>query len=220
MGIPDWPDESVPRGNLCITTPIPFKYYESSLNNNLKAPIHVGIPEGLESREHGQYECPNIPRSQFNQDGKKETTSDKLVVCSTIPGSHGVHSTEVDRCLQHRKPIDRVGPIASSSMKSLQAQRLLFVAESERHNNLILEALEIQDKIMEKIQRKRSKRIKLKKAYWLTLVLSVLAALFPVVQASTLNGPALFDKDQKMDKLISKNQIAYHFKKNVREVTQ
>jgi hypothetical protein len=35
-----------------------------------------------------------------------------------------------------------------------------------------------------------------------------------------MNGPALFDKDQRMDKLILKNQIGYHFKKVVREVSQ
>ena len=89
MGIPDWPDESVPRGNLCITTPIPFKYYKSNLDNNLKAPIHVGIPESLNFKEPDHYECPTIPRSQFNQNGKEKTTSDKLVVYPTVRSSYG-----------------------------------------------------------------------------------------------------------------------------------
>ena len=37
---------------------------------------------------------------------------------------------------------------------------------------------------------------------------------------SPLDGPTLFDKHQKMDKLILKNQIGYHFKRVVREVSQ
>jgi hypothetical protein len=44
--------------------------------------------------------------------------------------------------------------------------------------------------------------------------------MMPVLNAMPLNGPALFDKDQVMDKLISRNQIVYHFKKSVRGVTQ
>jgi len=35
---------------------------------------------------------------------------------------------------------------------------------------------------------------------------------------NALDAPELFDKDQKMEKLVVKNQIAYHFKKVVREV--
>jgi hypothetical protein len=38
--------------------------------------------------------------------------------------------------------------------------------------------------------------------------------------ANPLSGPELFNKHQKMDKLILKNQIGYHFKKVVREVSQ
>ena len=37
---------------------------------------------------------------------------------------------------------------------------------------------------------------------------------------STVNPPELFGKEEKMDKLIIKNQIAYHFKKVVKEVGQ
>ena len=37
---------------------------------------------------------------------------------------------------------------------------------------------------------------------------------------TTINPPDLFGKEEKLDKLIIKNQIAYHFKKVVREVNQ
>ena len=38
--------------------------------------------------------------------------------------------------------------------------------------------------------------------------------------SDSINSPELFGKDEKLDKLIIKNQIAYHFKKVVREVSQ
>ncbi len=36
----------------------------------------------------------------------------------------------------------------------------------------------------------------------------------------SVNGPSLFNKDSKMDKLVLSNQIGYHFRKVVREVSQ
>ena len=36
----------------------------------------------------------------------------------------------------------------------------------------------------------------------------------------SVNAPELFGKDEKMDKLVIRNQVAYHFKKIVREVSQ
>ena len=47
-----------------------------------------------------------------------------------------------------------------------------------------------------------------------------LFTLLPIMTVMSTNGPELFNKDQKMDKLILKNQIGYHFKKVVREVSQ
>ena len=41
-----------------------------------------------------------------------------------------------------------------------------------------------------------------------------------VSSQTTINPPNLFGKEEKLDKLIIKNQIAYHFKKVVREVNQ
>lgn len=55
----------------------------------------------------------------------------------------------------------------------------------------------------------------------MTSLMFVLALFFIVATAApTSDGPALFNKDQRMDKLILKNQIGYHFKKVVREVSQ
>ena len=43
---------------------------------------------------------------------------------------------------------------------------------------------------------------------------------FQAAQSKAVDGPELFDKDQRAERLILKNQIAYHSKKIVREVTQ
>ena len=53
-----------------------------------------------------------------------------------------------------------------------------------------------------------------KLAIVLCLILSIDGA------PSGINAPELFDKDPRMDKLVVKNQIAYHFRKVVREVSQ
>ena len=50
--------------------------------------------------------------------------------------------------------------------------------------------------------------------------LAVILFLENAIQASSVNGPALFNKDEKLDKLLLSNQIGYHFKKVVREVSQ
>ena len=44
--------------------------------------------------------------------------------------------------------------------------------------------------------------------------------ILPIEMVHSQDGPELFDKHQKMNKLILKNQIGYHFKKVVREVSQ
>jgi hypothetical protein len=68
---------------------------------------------------------------------------------------------------------------------------------------------------MEKVYRKKSKRTKTKQTlvHCMTAILSIMVLLLPISLAVPIDGPALFDKDQQMDKLISKNQIGYHFKK-------
>ena len=52
---------------------------------------------------------------------------------------------------------------------------------------------------------------------------SLIASMFYWMLASAnepINAPDLFGKDEKVDRLVIKNQIAYHFKKVVREVNQ
>ena len=52
---------------------------------------------------------------------------------------------------------------------------------------------------------------------------TIIVCVIPIVLASTgtsVDPPELFGKAEKLDKLIIKNQIAYHFKKVVREVKQ
>ena len=62
-----------------------------------------------------------------------------------------------------------------------------------------------------------SRNINIAQGIMLTICI---ATLFHPLMAVPLNGPELFNKHQKMDKLILKNQIGYHFKKVVREVSQ
>ncbi len=52
---------------------------------------------------------------------------------------------------------------------------------------------------------------------------SLIASMFYWMLASAdqpINTPDLFGKEEKIDRLVVKNQIAYHFKKVVREVSQ
>lgn len=48
----------------------------------------------------------------------------------------------------------------------------------------------------------------------------LVVSLTHTIQTKTVEIPELFDKDQRADRLIIKNQIGYHSKKIVREVTQ
>jgi len=54
------------------------------------------------------------------------------------------------------------------------------------------------------------------------VIINYLVCLFLVATGAPMdiNAPGLFNKDAKMDKLVLKNQIAYHFRKVVREVSQ
>ena len=58
------------------------------------------------------------------------------------------------------------------------------------------------------------------KAMYGAIVILCIAMILPIGMVRSLDGPELFDKHQKMNKLILKNQIGYHFKKVVREVSQ
>jgi len=52
------------------------------------------------------------------------------------------------------------------------------------------------------------------------IIYLVYLALVAENAPTSINAPELFNKDTKMDKLVLKNQIAYHFRKVVREVSQ
>ena len=60
---------------------------------------------------------------------------------------------------------------------------------------------------------------RLNMVHGLMLVICLATFMQPTL-ATPISGPELFNKHQKMDKLILKNQIGYHFKKVVREVSQ
>jgi hypothetical protein len=55
--------------------------------------------------------------------------------------------------------------------------------------------------------------------YLKTFFLCYIILVTPIL-TTIVNGPELFDKAQKVDRLVLKNQIGYHFKKVVREVSQ
>ena len=90
----------------------------------------------------------------------------------------------------------------------------------------ILRAIELQDGLIDKLHEKNCarnatlKNAKLNIVHNMTLIILALFLILTCADAYLMNGPALFDKDQRMDKLILKNQIGYHFKKVVREVSQ
>ena len=90
----------------------------------------------------------------------------------------------------------------------------------------ILEIIELQETMINETPNKKSANHANLKSADLRMVkyvatLMVLFSLFILnAQAFVMNGPAMFHKDQRMDKLILKNQIGYHFKKVVREVSQ
>ena len=87
-------------------------------------------------------------------------------------------------------------------------------------SDYVVEAIELQDNIVTRIHKRKSKSIKCTMYHYMAVILLFMMYIIPVLHATPLNAPALFDKDQVMDKLILRNQIAYHFKKSVREVTQ
>ena len=53
-----------------------------------------------------------------------------------------------------------------------------------------------------------------------TKSINVLILPLPIMSTGPVNAPELFGKEEHLDKLVIKNQIAYHFKKVVREVKQ
>ena len=100
-----------------------------------------------------------------------------------------------------------------------------FISEIHETNMKIMEAIEIQDKLIEKIYRKKTRNTsfthgKLRLIHNFTTMVIVIILLIQSFNAMPIDRPALFDKHERMDKLIMKNHIGYHFKKVVREVSQ
>ena len=100
-----------------------------------------------------------------------------------------------------------------------------FIAEIHEANIKIMEAMDIQDKLIEKIYKKKAKNTsfnhsKLRLIHNFTVIVIVIILLIQSINAMPVDRPALFNKHERMDKLIMKNQIGYHFKKVVREVSQ
>ena len=93
-----------------------------------------------------------------------------------------------------------------------------------------LEAIEIEDKLSERVTKKKKPKLKGFRYYKMrfindftsiVLMMTLLNVMIDIdVGAVPINKPALFNKNERMDKLIMKNQIGYHFKKVVREVSQ
>ncbi len=50
----------------------------------------------------------------------------------------------------------------------------------------------------------------------MTLILYIGLLMLPVIKAASLDGLAMFEMNQEMNKLISTNQIGYYFKKVVK----
>ena len=53
-----------------------------------------------------------------------------------------------------------------------------------------------------------------------TVILIIFMNIIVILSSQSVDGPALFHKNNRMEKLILSNQIGYHFKKVVREVSQ
>ena len=107
--------------------------------------------------------------------------------------------------------------------KLIQTEEL--ISEIHETNMKIMEAIEIQDKLIERIYRKKTRNTsfnhgKLRLIHNFTTMVIVIILLIQSLNAMPIDRPALFNKHERMDKLIMKNQIGYHFKKVVREVSQ
>ena len=153
---------------------------------------------------------------------QENETPNKLAVHSTVRSPKCRYPCGENRGRQASISFIESNRRIANSVKSNQTLKTLFETDFEGDEDQIIQALELQDKIMEEVHRKKSRRTKAKLTlvHCMTAILSIMVLLVPISLAVPLDGPALFDKDQQMDKLISKNQIGYHFKKVVREVNQ
>ena len=109
---------------------------------------------------------------------------------------------------------------ASRQAIRIRIRKVLVDTDTERRKIEFLENLGLQTKWVKEAPRRKSKRAKYSVCHYMAIYLSIVVLLLPVILAKPIDGPAMFDRDQQMDKLISKNQIGYHFKKVIRAVSQ
>ena len=179
------------------------------------------VPWGKRHKDLDKNEWPSTQTRPcgytYQQKGK---IPNQLAVCPVIQSSECQFSSGKNRSRQSSPSFIESNRKIANSVEFNQIQRTLCITDSRGDENQVIEAIELQGKLMEKVLRRKSKSAKITMVHYMTALLSIMMLLLPILLADPLDGTALFDKNQQMDKLISKNQIAYHFKKNVREVTQ
>ena len=148
-----------------------------------------------------------------------------------IPPTRSIlRQKDLGRAVEERTRTDYVRLVTEKNLKNLAFSKMIDSTKSQNQGTLhkdfpetddqILEAIELQDKLVEQASRRKSKSAKLTLVHFMAAILLMLVLMLPINLADPINSAALFNKNQKMDKLISKNQIGYHFKKVVREVAQ
>ncbi len=177
-----------------------------------------GSPEEIYIDNNG---CAVIQESPCNQAKYENLAENQPAIfsacCSTqcqLPSRGGGSKQSVPRIIKGNRKPNPSKLLASSTQWVLLSKDLGWMDEH------VVEAIELQDNIITKVQTRKSKSTKFTMFHYMAVILLCIYYVIPVLNATPLNGPALFDKDQVMDKLISRNQIVYHFKKSVREVTQ
>ena len=188
-------------------------------------PAQTGTPDRTESKVSNGNEWTTPHIRSYYQTMQKSQNANKMAIPATAPGCTTQHPRGQAEVVQlgrlHYENLGGVKPIITSL---LTQQKQLF-AESEKFLTLLNTFLGLHQKRVEKKRKKKNYDSKVTLLQGIVAILLALAILLPITMAlslesPTVDGPTLFDKDQLMSKLISKNQIAYHFKKVVREVTQ
>ena len=148
-----------------------------------------------------------------------------IVPLRSISKSKAVGTSLKERMIEDEKSLEMVKEknfknleLSKNSYTTLeQGMEHLFLDFPETDEQIV-DAIELQDGLIQKAFKKKSKNAKLTMVHVMTVILFTLVLLMPINLANPLEGAALFNKQQRMDKLISTNQIGYHFKKVIREV--
>ena len=147
-------------------------------------------------------------------------TQGKPPVSSLQDSTNGQDPSRSGRDQQTSQRIMESHREASSQAVRIRIRKVLVNADTERKKIEFLANLGLQTKWVQEAPRRKSKRVKYSVCHYMAIYLSIIVLLLPVILAKPVDGPAMFDRDQQMDKLISKNQIGYHFKKVIRAVSQ